>query len=85
MEAHTKHKKNPIADFAESENNGNLEDSVTIIMPSWHPSDRFQDTQKLSEYIGKHGDWIAFDDLHPFVQGTEMADFFGAVPLPNSV
>lgn len=45
----------------------------------------FQDSKRLFDHIGNWGDTIAFNDLPPSVQGTEMASEFGAILSPNAV
>ena len=84
VEAHMKHKKNPIAAFAETDSNV-LEEQVSLEMPSWHPDDRFQDSKRLFDYLGNWGDSVLFDDLPASAKNPDVAAVLGAVPSPTTV
>ena len=84
LEAHTKHKKNPIAAFAETDSDI-IEDQVTLVMPDWHPDERFQDSSRLFDKVGNYGDHIDFDDLPASVKSDEVAAVLGATKSPDVV
>lgn len=71
-------RRNPIAAFAERENNGPLEDSVTLVYPSWHDKAFFTGRLWRFPYIGRWGENVDFADLPTSVLGPNVADDLGS-------
>lgn len=55
---------NPIADVAEAESTGNIEDSVTLNYPGWHTWNFHENRWRLEpELVGSWGDRVQFINL----------------------
>ena len=80
---HRKFLSNPIAEVAEIDKE-DVEKSVTLTFPAWHPSDRWKFWLWTSKSLGGYGDTVDFSRLPRGTQGPGMAEYVGAVSAGDS-